>query len=324
MPNASLRAIGMYVPDRIIDNHYFEEIIETTDEWIVSRTGIKTRRFAAPDQFTSDLCVRAVQDLAAHYDGTLEDVDMILVATVSPDQPMPSMACTVQYKLGLKKAGALDIYAACAGFVYGITLAKGLIAAGTHRKILVLGAETLTRVTDYTDRTSCMLFGDGAGAVLIEADPVGNVGFCITGASGEGGIDLYISGLAEQIDGQPIKTNRKIVQNGRKVFKWAVTTVAAQMPGLAQANGLTLDQIDWFIPHSANLRILEAISKETGFPLEKTLESIVDYGNTSSATIPLALCTAVRNGRVKQGDKIMLFGFGGGLAYSGTVITWGA
>ncbi len=324
MPNASLRAIGMYVPDRIIDTHYFEEIIETTDEWIVSRTGIKTRRFAAPDQFTSDLCLRAVQDLAAHYDGTLEDVDMILVATVSPDQPMPSMACTVQYKLGLHKAGALDIYAACAGFVYGITLAKGLIAAGTHRKILVLGAETLTRVTDYTDRTSCMLFGDGAGAVLIEADPVGNVGFCITGASGEGGIDLYISGLAEQIDGQPIKTNRKIVQNGRKVFRWAVTTVAAQMPGLAQANGLTLDQLDWFIPHSANLRILEAISKETGFPLEKTLESIVDYGNTSSATIPLALCTAVRNGRVKQGDKIMLFGFGGGLAYSGTVITWGA
>ncbi|MCC7507512.1 MAG: ketoacyl-ACP synthase III [Saprospiraceae bacterium] len=323
MSNARLSAIGMYVPERIVDNHYYESFIETTDEWIVSRTGIKTRRFAAPDQFTSDLCVRAVQDLAAHYEGTIDDVDMILVATVSPDQPMPSMACVLQYKLGLKKAGALDIYAACAGFVYGITLAKGLIAAGTHRKVLVLGAETLTRMTDYTDRTSCMLFGDGAGAVLIEADPVGNVGHCITGASGDGGIDLYISGLADTIDGQPINKSRKIVQNGRKVFKWAVNTVAANMPGLAAANGLTLDQVDWFVPHSANMRILEAISNETGFPLSKTLESIADYGNTSSASIPLALCVAVREGRVKAGDKIMLFGFGGGLAYSGTVVTWG-
>ncbi len=323
MPNASLRAIGMYAPERIVDNYYFENIIDTTDEWIQSRTGIKTRHYAAPDQFTSDLCVRAVQDLAAHYSGTLDDVDMIFVSTVTPDQPMPSMACVVQYKLGLSKAGALDIYAACAGFVYGITLAKGLIAAGTHRKILVIGAETLTRVTDYEDRTSCMLFGDGAGAVLIEADPVGNVGFCITGASGEGGIDLYISGLADTLDGQPIKTNRKIVQNGRKVFKWAVQTISAKMPELAELNGLSLDDIDWFVPHSANLRILEAISNETGFPLEKTLESIIDYGNTSSATIPIALCNAVRAGRVKAGDKIMLFGFGGGLAYSGAVITWG-
>ncbi|MBL7781848.1 MAG: ketoacyl-ACP synthase III [Saprospiraceae bacterium] len=323
MSNARLRAIGMYVPERIVDNHYFEEIIETTDEWIQSRTGIKTRRYAAPDQFTSDLCVRAVKDLAAHYDGTLDDVDMIFVSTVTPDQPMPSMACLVQYKLGLAKAGALDIYAACAGFVYGVTLAKGLIAAGTHRKILVIGAETLTRVTDFSDRTSCMLFGDGAGAVLIEADPVGNVGFCITGAHGEGGLDLYISGFAETLDGQPISQNRKIVQNGRRVFKWAVQTVSSKMPELAQANGLTLDQLDWCVPHSANLRILEAICKEANFPMEKMLESIIDYGNTSSATIPLALCKAVRDGRVKAGDKIMLFGFGGGLAYSGTVVTWG-
>jgi 3-oxoacyl-[acyl-carrier-protein] synthase-3 len=323
MSNASLRAIGMYVPERIVTNQYFEEIIETTDEWIQSRTGIKTRRYAAPDQFTSDLCVRAVQDLAAHYDGSLDDVDMILVSTVTPDQPMPSMACTVQYKLGFTKAGALDIYAACAGFVYGITLAKGLIAAGTHRKILVIGAETLTRVTDFTDRSSCMLFGDGAGAVLIEADPVGNVGFCITGANGEGGQDLYISGFADTLDGHPISKNGKIVQNGRRVFKWAVQTVSTKMPELAKANGLTTEQLDWCVPHSANLRILEAICKDTGFPMEKMLESIIDYGNTSSATIPIALCNAVRDGRVKAGDKIMLFGFGGGLAYSGTVITWG-
>lgn len=322
MANARLRAIGMYVPDRIVDNKYFESLVETTDEWIVSRTGIRTRHYVAPDQFTSDLCVGAARDLAAHYEGSLHDVDMILVATVSPDQPMPSMACMLQFKLDLPRAGALDIYAACAGFSYGIVLAKGLIAAGTHRKILVFGAETLTRLTDYNDRTSCMLFGDGAGVVLIEADAEGNIGACLTGASGEGGPDLYISGLAPQLYGQPVAATRKIVQNGRKVFKWAVQTVSAKMPELAAANGLTLDDLDWFIPHSANLRILEAICHDTGFPMEKTLESIVDFGNTSSATIPIALCTAVRAGRVKPGDKVMLFGFGGGLAYAGTVVTW--
>jgi 3-oxoacyl-[acyl-carrier-protein] synthase-3 len=244
------------------------------------------------------------------------------VATTSPDQPMPSMACRVQYRLNLQRAGALDIYAACAGFSYGLVVAKGLIAAGTHRKVLVIGAETLSKVTDFTDRTSCMLFGDGAGAVLIEADAKGNLGACVTGANGEGGPDLYISGFATSIDGQELKMNRCIVQNGRKVFKWAVTKMAEQMKVLAEKNGLTLDQIDWFVPHSANLRIIEAICNETGFPLEKTLESIVDFGNTSSASIPIALYNGIQSGRVKRGDRIMILGFGGGLAFAGTVVEW--
>lgn len=323
MSNARFSAIGMAVPEKIIPNTYFEKLIDTTDEWIVSRTGIQTRYHAGPEEFTSDLCVRAVEDLARQFPAvSLEDVDMILVATTSPDQPMPSMACRVQYRLGFKQAGALDIYAACAGFSYGVVMAKGLIAGGIHKKVLVIGAETLSKITDFTDRTSCMLFGDGAGAVLIEADETGNVGIGITGASGEGGPDLYLSGLAESIDGQPLKMNHCIVQNGRKVFKWAVTKVAEQMPILAAANGLSLDEIDWFIPHSANLRIIEAICNETGFPLEKTLESIVNYGNTSSASIPIALYNGIKSGKVKRGDKIMIIGFGGGLAYAGTVLTW--
>lgn len=312
----------MAVPPKVVPNAYFESIIETTDEWIVSRTGIKTRYHAAEDEFTSDLCVRAVEDLAKQFNVNLEDVDMIFVSTVTPDQAMPSMACRVQYRLNMPRAGALDIYAACAGFSYGIVVAKGLIAAGTHKKIIVIGAETLSRVTDFTDRTSCVLFGDGAGAVLIEADETGNVGACITGASGEGGADLYISGFAKTIDGHELKMNHCIVQNGRKVFKWAVTTVAAEMKNLAAKNGLTLDDIDWFVPHSANLRIIEAICNETGFPFEKVLESIVDYGNTSSASIPIALYNGIQSGKVKRGDRIMLVGFGGGLAYAGTVITW--
>ncbi|GAB4494740.1 MAG: beta-ketoacyl-ACP synthase III FabHB [Saprospiraceae bacterium] len=322
MTNARLTAIGMAVPEKKIDNQYFEKIIETTDEWIVSRTGIKTRYHTEPDEFTSDLCVRAAQDLAAKYNKSLDDVDMILVATTSPDQPMPSMACRVQYRLNLQQAGALDIYAACAGFSYGVVMAKGLIAGGTHRKVLVIGAETLSKVTDFTDRTSCFLFGDGAGAVLIEADKKSHIGACVTGASGEGGPDLYISGFAKTIDGQELKMNRCIVQNGRKVFKWAVTKMSEQMKVLADKNGLTFDQIDWFVPHSANLRIIEAICNETGFPIEKTLESIVDFGNTSSASIPIALYNGIQSGKVKRGDRIMLLGFGGGLTYAGTIVEW--
>lgn len=322
MANAQLKAIGIAVPSKAVTNADFESIIETSDEWIVSRTGIKTRYHAAENEFTSDLCVRAVQDLVAKYPTSLDDVDMILVSTVTPDQSMPSMACRVQYRLNMPKAGALDIYAACAGFSYGIVMAKGLIAGGLHKKILVIGAETLSKVTDFTDRTSCVLFGDGAGAVLIEADETGNIGACITGASGEGGADLYISGFAPTIDDHELKMNHCIVQNGRKVFKWAVTTVAAEMKTLLARNNLSLGDIDWFVPHSANLRIIEAICNETGFPIEKTLESIVDYGNTSSATIPIALYNGIQSGKVKRGDRIMLFGFGGGLAYAGTIITW--
>jgi len=322
MINARLTAIGMAVPEKRIDNQYFESLIETTDEWIVARTGIRTRYHTGPEEFTSDLCVKAVQDLTAKYDVVLDDVDMIIVATTSPDQPMPSMACRVQYRLNMPRAGALDVYAACAGFSYGVVMAKGLIAGGTHKKVLVIGAETLSKVTDFTDRTSCFLFGDGAGVVLVEADSIGNLGACVTGASGEGGPDLYISGFAKTIDGQELKMNRCIVQNGRKIFKWAVNKISEQMKVLAEKNSLTLDQVDWFIPHSANLRIIEAICNETGFPFEKTLESIVDYGNTSSATIPIALYNGIQSGKVKRGDRIMILGFGGGLAFAGTVITW--
>lgn len=322
MTNARITAIGIGIPEKAVGNKYFEEIIETTDEWIVSRTGIRNRFHAGPEEFTSHLCIKALKDLAEKYSVVLDDVDMIIVSTVTPDQPMPSMACQLQYRMNMPRAGAIDVYAACAGFSYGIVLAKGLIAAGTHRKILVVGAETLSKITDFSDRTSCMLFGDGAGAVLIEAAEKGGIGACVTGANGEGGIDLYISGLADQINGQPIVKNGKIVQNGKKVFKWAVIKMAEQMKVLADKNGLTLDQIDWFVPHSANLRIIEAISNETGFPVEKTLESIVNYGNTSSASIPIALYNGIQSGKVKRGDRIMLLGFGGGLAYAGTVFEW--
>ncbi len=319
---AKITALGTYVPERIVDNHYFESIIETNDEWIISRTGIRTRHFSGENEFTSHLCIGAAKNLVEENNVTLDDVDFILVATVTPDQTMPSVASQVQDKLGLRHAGAIDISAACAGFAYGIVLAKGLIAAGTHRKILVFGAETLTKFTNFEDRTSCILFGDGAGVVLVEAAEKGNILGAVTGSQGDGGKDLYLSNARKQINGVDVITDNKIHQNGRAVFRWAVTTVSEQMPKLAGRAGLRLDQIDWFIPHSANLRIIEALCNQSGFPLEKTLESITLYANTSSASIPLALHRGLRAGKVKKGDRLMMIGFGGGLVYAGVVVEW--
>jgi len=316
---AKITAISTYVPERIVDNHYFENIVETNDEWIVSRTGIHTRHYASEFEFTSHLCMGAVRALEEEHQVSLADVDFIIVATVTPDQHMPGVATQVQDKLGLTGAGAIDISAACAGFSYAVILAQGLIAAGSHKKILVFGAETLTKVTNFEDRTSCVLFGDGAGVMLIEASEKGNIFGTITGSQGDGGKDLYISGFRKQINGVDILLDRKIHQNGRAVFKWAVNTVSAQMPILAAKSGFTLDQIDWFVPHSANMRIIEAICNESGFPIEKTLESLSEYGNTSSASIPLAFHKGIREGKVKKGDKVMMIGFGGGLVYAGFV-----
>lgn len=320
---AKITAIGTYAPEKVIDNHYFESFLDTSDEWIRTRTGITERRYSADNEYTSDLSIAAVKNMAARYGKTISDVDFILVATVTHDQIMPSMACQLQYRLNMPNAAALDISAACAGFGYGLTLARSLIRSGMYRKILLVGAETLTKVTDFEDRASCILFGDGAGALLIEAADKGNIGECIAGAEGSGGQDLYLSTQATQVNGTPIQANNKIVQNGRAVFRWAVTRMSEMFDAVVEKNGLTKEDIDWFIPHSANMRIIEAICRQVGFPVEKSLESLSRFGNTSSASIPLALDQAVRDGRVKKGDKLLLLGFGGGLTYAGTVVEWG-
>ncbi len=319
---AKITAIGTAVPDRIIDNQYFTSIIETTDEWIRSRSGITVRRFAADDEFTSDICMRAAQNLAENSGKHLSDVDFVIVATITPDQVMPTVSAILQDRLGLKNCGALDISAACAGFSYGITLANGLVAAGTHRKILVFGSETLSKITDFTDRSSCFLFGDGAGVVLVEADETGNILGAITGSEGSGGKELYLTNQPRTIQNLVAIADGKIHQNGRAVFKWAVSTIAQVMHELPKKAGLTLDQIDWFVPHSANLRIIEALCQQANFPIEKTLESITLFGNTSSASIPLAFARGISEGKVKRGDTVMMIGFGGGLVYSGVIFKW--
>jgi 3-oxoacyl-[acyl-carrier-protein] synthase III len=320
---ARLTALGTYVPALEIDNHYFEQIIDTNHDWIVSRSGIHTRRFAQEKEYTSDMCIAAAHNLVAESGKSIHDVDFIIVATVTPDQTMPSVAAQLQHALNIPATGAIDISAACAGFAYGIVLAQGLIAAGTHKKILVFGAETLTKVTNYEDRTSCVLFGDGAGVVLLEAAEKGNILGAVTGTQGDGGKDLYMSNRRSDVNGHEIITDDKIHQNGRAVFKWAVNTVSEQMVKLTGKCQLSLNDINWFVPHSANLRIIEALCNQTGFPIEQTLESITVYGNTSSASIPLALHRGLRAGKVKKGDKIMMIGFGGGLVYAGLVLEWG-
>lgn len=319
---ARITAFGTHVPDKVLDNAYFESIIDTNDEWIISRTGIKERHVVEDNVFTSDIAVAAVKNLQERSGKSIDDVDFILVATTTPDQPMPNMASRVQHRLGIANAGCNDIYAACAGFVYGLQLGAGLVGSGMYKKVLVIGAETLSKATDYTDRTTCLLFGDAAGAVLLEPGESDFLAFN-SGTNGEFGADLYLSHKKETINGTKVIPNGKILQNGRQVFKWAVGNIPIKIRELLEQSNLTLDDIDYIIPHSANLRILEAIAKDLDYPMEQVPQSITNFGNTSSASIPLAVDLALADGRIKKGDTLVMIGFGGGLTFAGCVLKWG-
>jgi len=319
---ARITALSTHVPEQIQTNFDFEKSIDTNDEWIVSRTGIHQRRYAAADEFTSDLCRKAAQKLVTECGKNLDDVDFIIVGTTTPDQEMPSMACQLQHQLGIPRAGALDIKAACAGFTYGLILAQGLIAAGSAKKVLVVGGETLSKVTDFTDRTTCILFGDGAGAALVEAAEQSNILGTLSGADGAHGPALYLSTRRGIVNGQPILTDGNVHQDGRRVFKWAVETVAREASALASKCGFSIGEIDWFVPHSANRRIIDSVCQQLEFPTDRALDSIVYHGNTSAASIPLAIDLAQKAGKLTKGDRLLLFGFGGGLTYAGVLIEW--
>lgn len=321
--HARITAIGSYVPNQTMTNHDLEKLVETNDEWIVQRTGIKERRIAAQTESTSDLAYQAVMNLKQCYNKEFQDIDMIIVCTMTPDFKTPSTASLVQAKLGIKYAGTIDLNAACAGFTYGLHLANGLISSGLHKKILVIGAETLSKITDYTDRNTCILFGDGAGAVLVERDEVQSdfISFYLN-SEGEKGASLYCSNLSNRLFEDSIIHTNKIIQNGREVYKWAVSTVPHGMKQVVNQESMTLDHIDWFIPHSANLRMIQSICDKSGVPFDKTLFSLVNYGNTSSATIPLSLDQGVKEGKIKAGNMLLLYGFGGGLTQAGLLMKW--
>lgn len=319
--NAKVTALGVYLPEQRVGNDLFEGRIDTTDEWIVSRTGIHERRFADDSELTSDLAVKAVEDLVHQAGADVKDVDFVIVATSSHDQVIPSTASQVQYKLGIPAAGAVDVSGACAGFTYALILAQGLIAAGSHRKVLVIGAEAMSRVVDFTERSTCILFGDGAGAVLVEPASTGRPAFrSVTGTEGANGKELYLSPGNERVNGDRILADGHLHQNGPFVYKWVVKNIPRRVEELLQRNGLQLDDIDWFIPHSANMRIIEAICEELGMPTDKALQSVRQCGNTSSASIPLAWHHGLRAGRISEGDRLLLMGFGGGLTYAGLIL----
>ncbi|MEW9700267.1 ketoacyl-ACP synthase III [Paenibacillus sp. SI8] len=322
--HARITAIGSYVPTGTLTNADLQNMVDTNDEWIVQRTGIRERRIAAANEFTSDLCIRAVEDMVARYGTALDDVELIIVATHTPDLPFPSVSCLVQAHFGIPATGAYDLNATCAGFTYALHTASGLISAGVHRKVLVIGGDTVSKITDYTDRSTCILFGDGAGAVMVEsADAQPAFLAAHMGADGSGGKHVYRTGLASQLNGLPLAGEGKLVQNGREVYKFAVTTVPQGIQQLLAKSGMQVADIDWFVPHSANLRIVESICEKSDIPFEKALYSLVYYGNTSAASIPLALDLGIKEDKVKTGDTLLLYGFGGGLAHAGLILRWG-
>jgi 3-oxoacyl-[acyl-carrier-protein] synthase-3 len=317
---ARIAAFGMSAPDRVLSNADFEKMVDTSDEWIVQRTGIHERRAVNDDEYSSHLAIRAVEDLLASSPSiSLDSIDYIIAASTTPDYVYPSLSAMLQAHYGLRlSVGAIDISAACAGFAYGINLACGLIASGQCNRVLVVASEALTRTIDYTDRATSILFGDGAGAAVVERSGQPSIFGMDAGADGTAGAFLYRTNVRVDINGT-IDPSRLLRQNGREVYRWVLANVPNAIARILDRSGLTMDDIDWFVPHSANERMIEALNKRLGFPMERTLLSIGYYGNTSAASIPLALVPALRDGRVKSGDKLLLIGFGGGLVNAGCV-----
>ena len=319
-----ITALGAYTPERVLTNTDLEGMFETSDEWIVSRTGIRERHLSADGEFASDMGVRAVRDLQDRYPGVLDGVDLVVCATSSPDAYFPSTAALIAGQVGLAGAGALDVSVACSGFVYALSVAQGMIMGGTARKVLVLGAEVLSKIVDWQDRTTCILFGDGAGAAIVEDVPDG-YGFqsFVLGADSAGGSSLYKFAVADRIPGVPVGTgNAMLGMNGREVFKFAVRVLGDSGEQALGKAGLKGGDIDWLIPHQANVRIIESACSRFGVSLDKTVINLDRYGNTSTASVPLALREALDDGRVKDGDQLLLVAFGGGLSWGASAMRW--
>ncbi len=311
---------GYFVPDRVLTNADLEKMVDTSDEWIVRRTGIRERRIADENTYTSDMAIIAAERALKNTNTNPEDLDLILVATCTPDMYTPNVSCMVQAKLGAKNAAALDISSACTGFISALTVASQFVETGYYKKILIVGAENLSRMTDYKDRNTCVLFGDGAGAFVIGASEDSGVLATDIGADGEGGKNL--TSLAFRDDEAELakrvsKNKRSLWMDGSEVLKFAVRTMASATQTVLKKAGLTIDDVDMIVPHQANIRIIDGASKRLGIDQSKVFVNIEKYGNMSAACIPIALCEAMDNGQIKKGDTVVLVGFGGGL-------TWGA
>ncbi|MGG0318123.1 beta-ketoacyl-ACP synthase III [Priestia megaterium] len=310
--NAGVLGIGRYVPEKVVTNLDLEKVMDTSDEWIRTRTGIQERRIAADNEDTSDLAYKAAVEALHKANVEAEDIDMIIVATVTPDQPFPTVSCMLQEKLGAKKAASFDVSAACAGFMYGMITAKQFIETNAYKHILVVGVEKLSKITDWDDRNTAVLFGDGAGAVVMGpvSEGRGILSFEL-GSDGTGGKHLYQNELDH------------IVMNGREVFKFAVRQMGESAVNVIEKAGLTKEDVDFLVPHQANIRIMEAARQRLDLPEEKMSKTIQYYGNTSAASIPISIVHELEVGKIQDDDLIVMVGFGGGLTWGAIAIRWG-
>lgn len=318
-----ITAIDFYAPEKILSNYDLEKMVDTSDEWIKQRTGIEKRHVAADGEFASHMAHEAVQKLLKKNKKALEGVDFILCSTFTPDYLTPSVAGIIHGTLELgPDVGVLDINAACAGFVQGLLLGHSMLQTGLVKKILFVSTEAMSKITDYTDRNTCVLFGDGATAVILEKSAEDSILAVKYGANGAQGHRLFCTNLDTRFVEEGVNKKEYVWQDGRGVYNFVIKTVPAGIASLLKDAGKTIDDIDWFIPHSANLRMIQFLSKQIGISMDKTLTSIEEFGNTSSATIPLALALADKEGNLKKGDTLLVYGFGGGLNHAGAIFKW--
>lgn len=317
---------GKYAPEKVLTNQQLEQMVDTNDEWIVTRTGISERRIASDDEATSDLALRASEEALKNAGVKAEDIDLIIVATITPDMAFPSTACILQEKLGATKAAAFDLSAACSGFIYSLANAQNFIATGIYKNALVVGAECLSKITDYTDRNTCILFGDGAGAVVLGAVEEGR-GFHSfeLGADGTGGDLLKISGGGSRHPASLETIENKlhyISMAGSEVFKFAVRIMGSAAEEALKKAGMEKSDVDLLVPHQANIRIIQSALNRLDLTEDKCVINLDRYGNVSAASIPIALAEAVEAGRLQKGHRVVLVGFGGGLTWGAATLTW--
>jgi 3-oxoacyl-[acyl-carrier-protein] synthase-3 len=321
-----LTATGAYVPDRILSNQDLERMVDTSDEWIVSRTGMRERRIVAPGEAASDLAVKASERALADSKLEAKDIELIIVATVTPDNVCPPTACYVQEKLGVGPAVGFDLSAACSGFANALLVGQNLIATGAFANALVIGVDILSCITDYEDRESCILFGDGAGAVVLEPDPGRGILLDhLLGIDGSGAemIIMPAGGSRKPSSKETVEAREHYLKlNGRQVFRFAVSKMREIAIEVTGRNGFTVDDVDLFVPHQANLRIIESAAEKLNISKDRILVNIERTGNTSSASIPMALDEAVRTDRLKKGDLVCMVAFGGGLSWGASLMRW--
>jgi 3-oxoacyl-[acyl-carrier-protein] synthase-3 len=314
---------GAFLPANVVTNDDLAKRVDTNDAWIVDRTGIKRRHMAASGELTSDLALAAAKRALANADVDVDDVDMVIVATTTPDETFPATATRVQARLGMTRGAAFDIQAVCSGFIYGLSVADNFIRGGQAKTILVIGAETMSRILDWNDRTTCVLFGDGAGAVVLQAGQG-------DGTNADRGIlntKLFSDGRLHDLlytDGgvSTTRTAGHLRMQGREVFKHAVTNISAAIEAATQEAGITPADIDWFVPHQANQRILDGTARKLHIRPERVISTIAEHGNTSAASVPLALSVGIQDGRIKPGDLVLMEAMGGGFTWGATLLRW--